>query len=443
MRSVIIRDKLLGMGKDKSSKLFILVFMLILGSLNKGYAGSDKENLAANPSPHLLTAEEFLKKAEYAKAVEELKLILSENPANTKTRLDLALAYLKLKNYQSSVDECQIILKTHPEEGVVHYVLGIVYYEMGNWNDAISSFKQSARLEPSLTANSHFNMGMTYFMAGLGIMAKKEFSKVINMESSTELREEARRVMDSIEKGRMDTILKEEGQVSYSRGIEKFKRGDYKGAVREFEQASVASTNEAAIYYCLGYPYYKLGNYPAAVNSLDAARVLKPEEGKFIFFTGIAALQTVDEDRAEMEFKKAIAGKTKYKDAAVRYLDLIKEARRSRKRWRLSIDANGQSDSNVTLFSSGDQTSQESDNLLNTTLLGEYKFINRPDLTLGARYIFYQDQYRDLKEFDFQGHFGRLYTRYKLDPLVFGLEYEKYFYYLDDKPYQTSNKVTP
>ena len=69
MRSVIIRDKLLGMGKDKSSKLFILVFMLILGSLNKGYAGSDKENLAANPSPHLLTAEEFLKKAEYAKAV--------------------------------------------------------------------------------------------------------------------------------------------------------------------------------------------------------------------------------------------------------------------------------------------------------------------------------------------------------------------------------------
>jgi tetratricopeptide (TPR) repeat protein len=51
---------------------------------------------------------------------------------------------------------------------------------------------------------------------------------------------------------------------SFKDALNRYYRGDYSGAVEEFQEVIEAHPNDAAAYYYMGYAYQEMGDYPAA-----------------------------------------------------------------------------------------------------------------------------------------------------------------------------------
>jgi tetratricopeptide (TPR) repeat protein len=90
----------------------------------------------------------YLGKGEYAKALEELRVIAADNPRNPVTRLSQGRVYFAMDKTEQAITEYKRALDIYSDFGAAHYYLGLAYLKLNNVPSARAAFKEAARLIP-------------------------------------------------------------------------------------------------------------------------------------------------------------------------------------------------------------------------------------------------------------------------------------------------------
>lgn len=81
----------------------------------------------------------------------------------------------------------------------------------------------------------------------------------------------------------------------YDAGNERFRQGDYRGALAAYEQALEAGYASGRLYYNMGNAYYRLDNLGQAIRYYEKARDLTPDDRALLHNLRVARARLVDQ----------------------------------------------------------------------------------------------------------------------------------------------------
>ena len=115
------------------------------------------------------------------------------------------------------------------------------------------------------------------------------------------------------------------------RGIALMSRGDYDGAVSDFEDAlhsshGIPSDIEFDINYYLAACFYKLGRFDEAIKVYDAITALRPSSADAFKMRGDAKLQVLMREEAVSDYNRAVQLEPKNYDRMILILQSLKDA---------------------------------------------------------------------------------------------------------------------
>ncbi len=91
--------------------------------------------------------------------IEELKVILKNNPRDLQTLIELGNAYFDTNQFDQAIEVYSQALKIDPLNADVRTDLGIMYRRKGDFERAIAEFQQAAQDDPR-HVNSRYNLGI-------------------------------------------------------------------------------------------------------------------------------------------------------------------------------------------------------------------------------------------------------------------------------------------
>lgn len=89
------------------------------------------------------------------------------------------------------------------------------------------------------------------------------------------------------------------------RGRERFQRGNYRGAIEDFNQAILLNPNDANIYFNRGLVLFKLGDQLGALDDFDSTLLRNPRYARAYFHRGGIRHTLGDEPGAIKDFRLA------------------------------------------------------------------------------------------------------------------------------------------
>ena len=110
-------------------------------------------------------------------------------------------------------------------------------------------------------------------------------------------------------------VAQDKSKDFFDQGLAKFTEKDYKGAIRDFDEAIRLKPDDAAAYNSRGSAKSNLGDKQGAIKDFDEAIRLKPDYADAYWFRGAAKLNLGDNQGAIKDFDEAIRLKPDYADA--------------------------------------------------------------------------------------------------------------------------------
>jgi tetratricopeptide (TPR) repeat protein len=160
-----------------------------------------------------------------------------------------------------------------PERWEAYYNLGITYLKLYDHERAIKEFSNSLKYNapPSKVYNA---IGITYQYMGRNADAIKYFKKALSAERSPVILINIANIYQNM--GQADEAIKFYHQIEpqdipnlplyTNMGILRYKKGDYKAAIDEFDKALIKEGENIKLLYYQAQTYLKLGEYENALN---------------------------------------------------------------------------------------------------------------------------------------------------------------------------------
>jgi Tfp pilus assembly protein PilF len=210
------------------------------------------------PEPHAILAliysaqgNESLAKKEYETT---FKKASARQPKNVEIYKGLGLVYLSQKKYKEAQAAYLLALDLEPDDSEAHFFLGNIYDEQKDRRKAIQEFKRAIKLNPD------YHEALNY----LGY---------IYVEENRDLGTADRLIRKAIE------LDPDNGAYIDSLGWLYFKRSKFKDALNELKKASVL-IEDPVVYDHLGDTYYKLKDFDKAKESWDKSLKMDPGQVK-------------------------------------------------------------------------------------------------------------------------------------------------------------------
>ena len=86
--------------------------------------------------------------------------------------------YSKRMDEERAVENAKEEVRKNPDAAKAHYNLGIAYHESGKYEEAIESYKQAIRIDPDL-AGAYHNLGHAYRRTGSWKSGDKALEKAV------------------------------------------------------------------------------------------------------------------------------------------------------------------------------------------------------------------------------------------------------------------------
>ncbi|HOL47673.1 MAG TPA: tetratricopeptide repeat protein [bacterium] len=161
-----------------------------------------------------------------------------------------------------------------------HYKLGISYFEKKDYRNAIVSFEEAIKFDPS-NANAYYSLGTVYLAIGNYVEAIK------NLELSIQYNPN---IADAF----------------YNLGICYYKTRQYNKAVNAFKSAIALNQNDIDYHINLGVVYRILGKYPEAIVEYQKALLLNPTSIPALLNLGVAYKLNGEIDKAIEQYNKVL-----------------------------------------------------------------------------------------------------------------------------------------
>lgn len=103
----------------------------------------------------------FVKRKEYASAIEHFKLSTQLDPSNYKAFYNLGIANSVLKNHQEAIEAFQSSIKLKQDDAYSYYNMAIEYSELKDLANAQKNYELAIQYKPDLS-EAYANLAMIY-----------------------------------------------------------------------------------------------------------------------------------------------------------------------------------------------------------------------------------------------------------------------------------------
>ncbi len=228
-------------------------------------------------------------------AANHLRRALENDPRRSEVRFDLLTAYRKLDDQPNAISQLNLLQDARPADPRVTYADGLLASDRGDLNNAINSFKEALRLDPSLYG--------AWQDLGLALIKQQKWVEAIDA-----LAELTRRQADSVEAAYFHALALfnagrvPEAETEVRRALRldvgaaaahtllgiilASRRGHDAEASEALNQAIALDPNSFDGHFYLGRVAYAQQDYPAAAKALKVAIRLNPKHAEARFFLG-------------------------------------------------------------------------------------------------------------------------------------------------------------
>jgi len=226
-------------------------------------------------------------------------------------------------------------------------------------------------------------------------------------------------------------------------GISLYSLKRYEEAAIEINRGLLSDPTNSSAHLFLGLVYMELKKFPIAEPHLRAA-TLTPDVAPIARLNlGTLAFQLHQEEKARREFEEVLrlAPEGELADAARTSLDALARQEKSKRPWKLSVEAGVEHSDNVTRIEA-DQVTNESDFSAVLSAAGSYRLLDTPAWKGSVGYNFYQQLYDKVATQDFQSHTGEMSLYKSFNKWEVGGEYSFSYNFLDEDDFLQIQAVT-
>jgi len=138
-----------------------------------------------DPGDHYAKGEKHYKAGRYKEAAAELREAVRLSPDWDDPHYLLALALTELRQLEEAIAEfkqvVEFAIKDEPKI-LAYYNMGNAYFDLGQYENAIESYQQAIKLDPTLS-KPHNNLGLAYAARGKLNEAAAEFDEAVRLKS--------------------------------------------------------------------------------------------------------------------------------------------------------------------------------------------------------------------------------------------------------------------
>jgi tetratricopeptide (TPR) repeat protein len=308
------------------------------------------------------------------------------------------------------------------ETGNAFYDEGVFAYEDGDYKAAEAAFTKALASDPKSPSANHY-LGKTY----------------VQMERFGE----AKAFIEKAWKGDPDMP-----DLSYDRAFLYYKMADYGKAAGLFQAVVKEEPSRIlANFYC-GVSLYRDRQYKAANPYLLKAADKSPDlKAKAYYYSGLCHYYMNQKAQAvdKLTYVKNNSDSKDVRDNAHRWIEKIKAGKKVQKPYALELKLAYEYDDNVPLepIDQDDLYSEEKDSLILGYASGQYNFVNRDTVIVGAGLSRFQTWHVELDEYDVSETALKLYGYYLTDTFIYGLKLVPSIYQLDGEDYLLTAQVKP
>jgi tetratricopeptide (TPR) repeat protein len=207
----------------------------------------------------------LVRMGQHRRAIDDLNKAIELDPNLATAYLNRGAAYNSLGQYERAIDDLARAIKLDPQNAGAHTNIGLAYSMVNQYDHAIESLSEAVRLSPR-SAVVLLNRGNVYARLGFRDQAAQDYAAAeqLNPRLIASYGGGARLLE---EMGRQSLALRDvqrmgsrpdagELDVRYERGNDKRARGDWQGAIAEFDRVLAADPNRAEA--CLARGWAKL-----------------------------------------------------------------------------------------------------------------------------------------------------------------------------------------
>jgi serine/threonine protein kinase/TPR repeat protein len=140
----------------------------------------------------------YVVKKEFSSAIKNYKKSIKLDPDIYYVHYNLGRVHAYLDHYDDAVKEYKKAINIDPLDPYVHYNLGRAYYKKENIEGAVKEYLISIKLKSDYI-EPYYGLGLIYLKTGKFKEAAGYFKKVIDLDSDSELAEQARKGMKIIQ----------------------------------------------------------------------------------------------------------------------------------------------------------------------------------------------------------------------------------------------------
>lgn len=316
------------------------------------------------------------------------------------------------------------LAEAQEEKGRGYYDFGVFAYEDGDYEDAEKNLRKALEFDPNHPFYNHY-LGKTFLKTERYQKASEYFNRVLKADPDIP-------------------------GLKYDMAFLDYKMSDYSRAAELFKEVAQAEPANVLAHYYAGITLYNLKHYDEAAGYFVYAAEKSPTiSANGYYYAGICYQKAGKIDKAAemLEHVKEHAETESLKASAAKWLESVKNQKKTLRPYMLYLKIGRRYDDNVRLVSPDqvidEEGEDEGDYVTVGYFSGNYKFVNNDTCKIGAGYSHYQTWYDDLDEYNLTGSIFNLYTQYRTDSFMFGLAYLPSYYWADAESYLRRHQLRP
>ena len=198
---------------------------------------------------------------QHRRAIDDLNRAIELDPNLATAYLNRGAAYNSLGQYERAIDDLARAIKLDPRNAGAHTNIGLAYFMVNQYDHSIESLSEAVRLAPR-NAIVLLNRGNVYARLGFRDQAVQDYAAaeqvnprlIASYGGSARLLEEMGRQTLALRDERIAS-RPESGELDarYENGNGKRARGDWQGAIADFDRVIAADPNRAEAYLARGW----------------------------------------------------------------------------------------------------------------------------------------------------------------------------------------------
>jgi tetratricopeptide (TPR) repeat protein len=277
-----------------------------------------RNNVLARISGNALTIKTLVR---FARHIDALLGIGLDRP---KTAYENGETALKEGRYENAIEEFKkAVVQGDRDSGQAQHALGLAYLKLDRREEAISSFKEAIRLQPSF-AEAHYHLGQAYYESGEFFPAAAALEEAIRLNPGFfdalvalgKTYQHSGLYTKSVEVLRKATLLRPDAiDTKGALGAAFLLAGQPEEAAQVLQEVVRLSPRSAFAYTNLGQAYRLLGKFQNALDVLQEALRISPTDSVAHNHLGLTYESLDRQQEALAAYRQAVAIKSDYAEA--------------------------------------------------------------------------------------------------------------------------------